>query len=300
MEQAAKECPDFEVVDMMKEGYLKILNNIIKEEKVQVLGFEDTISFKEYETLKEGLQIKELQKVSGLVENIRMIKDDEELKCLKTAVEIGDAAFKYLLSYIRPGVTEMEVALELEYFMKKQGASKLSFDSIVASGLHSSMPHAQPTNKEIEKGDFLTLDFGCIYNGYCSDMTRTIVMGHANEKQKNIYNTVLEAQLKALNTIQAGLTGKEADKSARDVIHKAGYGDYFGHGLGHAVGLYIHEEPRLSPSSTHTLLENMVVTVEPGIYVAGFGGVRIEDLVIVNDKGILNYTESPKELIELE
>ena len=181
----------------------------------------------------------------------------------------------------------------------KQGASGFSFDTIMASGKNSSMPHAIPSEKKLETGDFITMDFGCLYQGYCSDMTRTIVLGRASEKQKEIYNTVLRAQEAALEIIRAGLTGQEVDRAAREVIEKAGYGPCFGHGLGHSVGLYIHEEPRLSPSDNTVLEAGMSETVEPGIYVPGFGGVRIEDLVIITEKGCRNLTSSPKELIEL-
>ena len=204
-----------------------------------------------------------------------------------------------MLDFIKPGMTELEIAARIEYGLKKNGAEGNSFDPIVASGVNSSMPHAVPSRKIIEKGDFLTMDFGCTYNGYCSDMTRTIVIGKANDKQKEIYNIVLEAQLAAIDAAKPGITGKALDAVARDIIAKAGYGDCFGHGLGHGVGLYIHEGPRASKINEKPLEAGMTVTIEPGIYVKDFGGVRIEDLLVLTEKGHENLTFSPKELIEL-
>lgn len=299
IEQASNECKGFEIIDLLQNGLIATINECIKKDSAKKIAFESSITYQEYQSLLNGLKSIELIAGDQLIEDIRMIKDDSELELIQHAVSIGDQAFTHILDFIKPGITELEIALELEYFMKKQGATKLSFDSIVASGIHSSMPHASPTDKKIENGDFLTLDFGCIYKGYCSDMTRTVVIGKASDQQKNIYQKVLEAQLKAINSIKAGLHSTDIDKLARDVIDSAGYKDNFGHGLGHGVGLYIHENPRLSPIGKYTLLENMVVTVEPGIYIQGFGGVRIEDMVVVKNNGCNNFTHSPKELIEL-
>ncbi|MCT4598097.1 MAG: aminopeptidase P family protein [Vallitalea sp.] len=300
IEQATKQCPEFIIIDYIEKGLENTLNNIIKEDGANKVGFEDTIlTYKDYMDLEEGLKNIQVEPIGDIVEQIRMVKDQEELKLIKKAASIGDMAFKHIIEYVKVGMTEKEIALELETYMKKNGADKLSFDTIVASGVNSSLPHAEPTDKEIEEGDFVTLDFGCVYKGYCSDMTRTFVIGKASEKQKEIYQTVLEAQEKALSSIKAGCIGKEIDKIARDIISEKGYGDNFGHGLGHSVGLYIHEEPRFSPRDENTFTKNMVVTVEPGIYVPEFGGVRIEDLVCVTDEGIINFTSSPKQLIEL-
>ncbi len=183
--------------------------------------------------------------------------------------------------------------------MKKNGATGLSFDTIVASGIHSSMPHAIPDDKIIANGDFVTMDFGCVYNGYCSDMTRTIVVGKANDEQRKIYQTVLDAHLLAMDAIREGMICKDVDQIARDYIKNAGYGTYFGHGLGHSVGLYIHESPALNTRDTTVLVEGMIETVEPGIYIPGFGGVRIEDMGVVRKNGYETFTHSPKNLIEL-
>lgn len=299
-EQANKQSPDFDIIDYTKIGLLKILNDIIDKDNAKTIGFEDeTISYKEFITYEKGLKNVELLPIGDTVEKIRMIKDEEELRCIQKAASIGDLAYEHILKFVKPGVTEKEVALEIETCMKKNGAENLSFDTIVASGLNSSKPHAEPSDKKIKEGDFVTLDFGCIYKGYCSDMTRTFVVGKASEKQKEIYNIVLEAQLKALEAVKAGCVGKDIDKIARDIITDKGYGDNFGHGLGHSVGLFIHEEPRFSYSDENVFTENMVVTVEPGIYVPGFGGVRIEDLVCVTKDGIINFVSSPKQLIEV-
>ena len=230
---------------------------------------------------------------------IYKIKTEEELTYLARAEEIGDKAFEKLLKVVKPGMTELEVAAELEYLMKKEGAEDLSFNTIIASGLNSSMPHAIPGYKKLEVGDFVTCDFGCKYKGYCSDMTRTFVLGKASEKQKEIYNVVLKAQLAGLAAVKAGVSGSSVDKVSRDIIAEAGYGEYFGHGLGHSVGLFIHESPRLSPSDDTILQAGMIETVEPGIYVPGFGGVRIEDMVVVTEDGCRNLAHSPKELIEV-
>ena len=228
-----------------------------------------------------------------------MIKTEQELEYLAMAESIGDKAFMKMLDIIKPGMTELEVAAELEYLLKKEGGEGLAFSTIIASGVNSSMPHAIPGDKKLEVGDFITMDFGCKYKGYCADMTRTVVLGKANEKQKEIYNIVLKAQLAALDAIKAGIPGKAVDKVARDIIEEAGYGAYFGHGLGHSVGLFIHEGPRLSMKEETILQPNMTETVEPGIYLPGFGGVRIEDMVVITENGYKNLAQSPKELIEI-
>ena len=208
-------------------------------------------------------------------------------------------AFEYILGRIKEGVTEREIALDLEFFMKKQGATALSFDTISASGIRSAMPHGIATDKKIENGDFLTLDFGCVFEGYCSDMTRTVVVGKANDKQKEIYNTVLKAQTTAIDAIKAGMKCSEVDGVARKIITAAGYGENFGHSLGHSVGIEIHENPSFSPKSNAVVQNGNVITVEPGIYIDGFGGVRIEDLIVVQNGKAVNLTSSPKELIEI-
>jgi Xaa-Pro aminopeptidase len=297
--QAEQESPDYQVKEIYSD-YPEAIGELIKEESIGQLGFEaKDLLHSDYLELKEKLKVDHLTPVLDEITNLRSIKTSEELELIKHAEGIGDIAFEQILNIIKPGMTELEIAAHLEFIMKTNGAEGLSFDTIVASGINSSMPHAVPTNKKIEQGDFITMDFGCRYQGYCSDMTRTIVVGKANAEQKKIYNTVLNAQNAALDFIKAGYQGKEIDQIARNYIHNAGYEGCFGHGLGHGVGLFIHEGPRLSPKEDGLILANMVETVEPGIYIKGFGGVRIEDVVAITEDGCINYTKSEKKLIEL-
>lgn len=302
-EQAAKES-DFTVIEECRSHNRQtILKECMEKEGVSgdfAMGYEDeSMLCCEFDRMKKALPVQTWVALEGRIDALRQIKTEEELTYLAKAEEIGDKAFARLLKVLKPGMTELEVAAELEYFMKQEGAEDLSFNTIVASGLNSSMPHAIPGYKKIEEGDFITCDFGCKYKGYCSDMTRTVVLGKANEKQKEIYNVVLKAQLAGLEAVKAGVSGSSVDKVSRDIITEAGYGEYFGHGLGHSVGLFIHESPRLSPSDDTILQAGMIETVEPGIYVPGFGGVRIEDMVVVTEDGCRNLAHSPKELIEV-
>ncbi|SKA81895.1 Xaa-Pro aminopeptidase [Caloramator quimbayensis] len=299
-EQAKKQVKNFEIIEYKPPSVQEYIKKIVLDNEIKRIGFEeDRISFSEYEKYKETLEGIELIKLNGAVENLRIIKDEEEIELISKAAQIADDAFLHILNFIKPNMTEKDVALELEFFMRQKGASKLSFDSIVASGNRSSLPHGVASDKVIEKGDFLTLDFGCIYEGYCSDMTRTIVIGKADDKQKEIYNIVLEANKEALEAIKPKMACCEIDKIARDIISNKGYGDRFGHGLGHGVGREIHEQPRLSAFSKAVLEKGMVVTDEPGIYIPEYGGVRIEDLVLVTEDGYKVLSKSSKELIEL-
>lgn len=299
--QAKEEAPDFEVVEIGGDtGFGDVIGRLILETKTEKLLFEDKyLTYRDVSDLKKKCPAVEWVPAGEILDGLRAIKTEEELALIKKAEAIGDRAFTRILNDLRPGMTELEVAAKLEYYMREEGTAKNSFDTIVASGLHSAMPHAIPSEKKIEKGDFVTMDFGCNYKGYCSDMTRTVVVGKADERQKEIYHTVLQAQLAAIGAIRPGMTGSQVDAVARNIIAEAGYGEYFGHGLGHSVGLLIHEEPRLSPKCDEVLREHMIETVEPGIYIPGFGGVRIEDLVCVTADGCENYAHSPKELIEL-
>lgn len=304
-EQAARES-EFEVIEENRDhNRRQILTECIRKEKHKnasafSMGYEDNyMKCADFAQLAEALPVTNWEPLKGHIDEFRRIKTPEEIELLAKAEAIGDYAFSRVLEVLKPGMTELEVAAVLEYHMKMAGAEDLSFSTIAASGIHSSMPHAIPDEKKLAQGDFLTMDFGCKYKGYCSDMTRTVVIGRASRKQKDIYSIVLEAQLGALDAIRSGKTGKEIDCVARDIITKAGYGQYFGHGLGHSVGLYIHEDPRLSPTDDTVLQAGMIETVEPGIYIPGFGGVRIEDMVVVTENGCRNLTGSPKELIEL-
>jgi Xaa-Pro aminopeptidase len=298
--QAEMEAEGYEVITIGNGGYEESLNDLLKIDGIKRLGFEaEDMLFATYNKLKDKLAVQELVPLGNEITAMRRIKTPRELEYIKQAEAIGDQVFTEILGFIRPGMTELEIAARIEYLLKVKGAQGCSFPAIVASGVNSSMPHAVPTSKKIEVGDFLTMDFGCVYEGYCSDMTRTIVIGKASEKQKEVYGTVLKAQLAALDFLKAGVKGKEVDKVARDIIYSAGYEGCFGHGLGHSVGLHIHENPRLSMLEEGTIEAGMTETVEPGIYIKGFGGVRIEDLVVVTEDGYENFTFSNKNLIEL-
>lgn len=302
---AKAECPTYEVVTWNRNGYYHRLLELLKEDDVTRLGFEDEkMTVSACNKLKQLLVEQNcsdvlLVPVKSGVNNRRAVKTSKEQEKIRKAEAIGDAAFAKILKVLKPGMTERQVAAHLEFYMKEEGAEGLSFDTIAASGIHSAMPHAVPTDKVLEEGDFLTMDFGCRYEGYCSDMTRTVVIGHANDKQREIYETVLRAQQAALDGIRPGMTGKQIDKLARDVIEEAGYGACFAHSLGHSVGLEIHESPNFSTKEETVVEPGMVITVEPGIYVEDFGGVRIEDVVIITENGCENITHSPKGLLEI-
>lgn len=299
VEQATKQAPNFTIINYTLKGLFEEVNELIGKENIKTIGFEaETISFHQYKEYREKLSAS-MVPTYQVVEKLRMVKDSQEISCIKEAAQIADQAFKHILSFLKEGVAERDIALELEYFMKKSGASDLSFGTIIASGASSSLPHAVPTDKKLQNSDFVVMDFGCIYKGYCSDMTRTVVIGKAGNRHKEIYETVLIAQKKALEGIEPNKKGKDIDKIARDYIASKGYGEYFGHGLGHCVGMEVHENPRFSMNEETIFLPGMVVTVEPGIYIPDFGGVRIEDLVVVTQEGMDNLTSSPKELIEV-
>lgn len=309
-EQVSIEASEFDCVDIGLEGYSKkiaeIFANIFENKEQLRIGFEnEEISFKQYFAIKKNLDTAlnnkyELVALDNKIDKLRVIKDETELSRIKKAEEIGDKAFSHILEFIKPGITEKRIALELEYTMKSLGAAGLSFDTIAASGPNSSLPHAVPTERKLQSGDFLTMDFGCIYDGYCSDMTRTVFIGdNISSEQQKVYDTVLNAQLEALKLIRPGAKCSDVDARAREIIGAEGYGDYFGHGLGHSVGLFIHEEPRCSRKCDTILEPGMMMTCEPGIYLPGKFGVRIEDLVVVTEDGYENFASSPKELIFL-
>ena len=269
--------------------------------KLKTVGFEaDYVTYDLYQTIQSKLPT--LQLAGHKLDGLRMVKDNSELTALTQAVKIADQAFTSILPYIKPGRTENEIAMELEYTMKRLGATKAAFDIIVASGIRSALPHGRPTDKIIQSGDFVTMDFGAVYNGYHSDITRTVVIGKASEKQRTIYDLVLRAQLAGITAVKPAKSGSEVDKVARQIIAEAGYGNYFGHGLGHGIGLVIHEDPRLSPTapSDLKLQPGMTITVEPGVYLPDWGGVRIEDSVVVTAAGCDVLTSSSKQLIEIE
>ncbi|MBQ8783997.1 MAG: aminopeptidase P family protein [Clostridia bacterium] len=232
-----------------------------------------------------------------IINSLREIKSQQELDCIINAQRIAEKAFDNVLNFIRPGVSEKDIALELDFYMLRNGAEALSFETIAVSGKKSSMPHGVPDGKLIKKGDFITMDFGAVVDGYHSDMTRTVCVGEPSDKQREIYNIVLSAQANALKTIKAGITAKEADSAARDIIKNAGYGEFYRHATGHGVGIEIHEGPVVAGNPKIVLREGNVVTVEPGIYIPDEFGVRIEDVVYVTADGCINLTDSPKNLI---
>ena len=236
---------------------------------------------------------------SNICSESRRIKSQREIESIKAAQQITDSAFTHILSFIREGVTEIEVAAELEYFARKNGADGMAFDTIAVSGKKSSMPHGVPSDIELTKNSFFTMDFGAKYNGYCSDMTRTVVLGKADGEMKQVYETVLEAQKKALGVIKSGVTGIEVDAAAREHIYSEGYEGCFGHSTGHSLGLEIHESPSFSSANKEPVFACTVMSVEPGIYIPGKYGVRIEDIIIVTENGCENLTRSPKQLIEI-
>lgn len=297
-EQAKEQATSFSVIEH-KTPIIEEIANQIQQLHIKKLGFEQThVTYEAYNRYKEAFNT-ELVPVSNLIESIRLIKTEEELTVIKEAAKIADQAFEHILTFIKPGVKEIDVANELEFTMREAGATSSSFDIIVASGYRSALPHGVASNKEIATGELVTMDFGALYKGYCSDITRTIAVGEINEELNDIYHIVLEAEKRGVAGIKAGMTGREADKITRDYITEKGYGPNFGHSTGHGVGLEVHENPRLAKVSEDVLEKNMVVTVEPGIYVPNVGGCRIEDDIIITENGNEVITHSPKELITL-
>ena len=297
-EQAKKQVKEFRIIQ--HEGVLaKEVAKQTEQLRIKTIGFEkDTMTYGMFETYKSLLKA-DLIPVSGVIEKIRLIKTEQEINIIKVACEIADHAFTHILGFIKPGLTELEVSNELEFFMRKQGATASSFDTIVASGVRSALPHGVATDKVIEKGDLVTLDFGALYNGYVSDITRTIAVGEPSDQLKEMYDIVLQSQLLAVEQVGPGMTGIQADSIARDYLTSKGYGEAFGHSTGHGIGLEVHEGPALSFRSDTLLQPNMVVTVEPGIYLPGIGGVRIEDDIVITETGNEKLTHSKKELIIL-
>ena len=260
-------------------------------------GFENlSISYSDYDIYQNKLDEVELVAIDGRLDSIREIKTDDEIEKLRVAESIGDAAFKYILGFLKEGITEKEVALELEYYMKKNGAEGLSFDTIAASGRNSSMPHAIPSDKKLEAGDFLTMDFGCIYDGYCSDMTRTLLFGNVSEEHMRIFNLVQESQDKAIAAIRPGVMAKDVEDAHRAVFLRENLDDYALRGLGHGIGLQIHECPRIVIGNETVLKPGMIFTVEPGLYFPNDCGVRTEDDVLVTENGVENLSHTPHEI----
>ncbi len=298
IESAEKGIRGFEVLVINRENpYSKRINDAIADFGVKTLGFEENyLTVSEFMSYEEKLKAK-LVPYQSEISGFRSIKESYELKRMRKAQDITDAAFTEVLTHIHAGMTEKELTAELIYCLLKNGGEGLSFDPIVVSGPNTSLPHGVPGDRKLQEGDFITMDFGVTYQGYCSDMTRTVALGYATEEMQQVYNTVLKAQLAGIAASHAGVLGKDVDGAARKVIADAGYGSYFGHSYGHSIGMECHEMPGCSPSGEAIMEENMVCSAEPGIYLPGKFGVRIEDVVIFKRGGCEILTHSPKNLI---
>ena len=301
IEKARESVKTAEVIET-KELY-KEISALLRQEGVKNLAIEAMdVTVSRLNVMKKHLKcvdIIETDVLSNSINKLRMIKDEEEMEYIRKAQEIAESAFDDILGFIKEGVTEREIALELDRLMLEKGAEGISFDTIALAGENTSMPHGVPSDKKVKKGEFVLMDFGAVYNGYHSDMTRTVCVGTPDEEMEKIYNIVLTAQEKAIAAAKAGISGKELDGIARRHICDAGYGEYFGHSLGHGVGLEIHEQPNAAPSYEKNLEKGTVITIEPGIYIAGKFGVRIEDFVILTENGCINLTKSAKNIISL-
>jgi Xaa-Pro aminopeptidase len=298
LEQAKGESPDLEITQIKQELH-NWLPGLAFDQGWRKLGFEaNLISYDGYQKLGDAIRAKQvnldLVPTSGIVEQLRSIKEPEELMLITKAVELADAALEQAKAMIRPGVTEKEAAWEIEKNLREKGSEGVAFEIIVASGPNSALPHARPTEKKISSGEPVLIDMGARINGYCSDLSRTLFLGKANKTFQRIYGIVLQAQTAAIEATESEMAASQADQLARSVIERAGYGDAFGHGLGHGVGLAVHEFPRLGLSSSDSLADGMVFTIEPGIYLAGQGGVRIEDMVVLENGKARALTKATK------
>ena len=300
IESAQNNIKNFEVIDIVtRGGYVACLNEAIRDFGVKSLGYEeDYITAGEFHSYEEALHAA-LKPVQKALNAFRASKEPWELDRMVKAQEITDKAFTEVCTRIHEGMTEKELCAELIYCLYKNGGEGLSFDPIVVSGPNTSMPHGVPGDRKLRKGDFITMDFGVLYQGYCSDMTRTVALGYATDEMKKVYNTVLQAQLAGLAASRAGVSGKEIDTAARNVIKEAGYGEYFGHSYGHSLGLEIHEAPNCNQHNTEPMPLHAVCSAEPGIYLPGKFGVRIEDVAIFEENGCRDITHSPKDLLIL-
>ncbi len=299
-EEARELLPDFEVVDCGSDGYLTTAKNIAKELGVQSIGYEDNhILHKDYLALRAGDYKFKLKKAENYILKARSVKNKREVAAIKKAQAVTDEVFSMLLDYIRPGMTELDVASFMNSAIYARGCT-LAFDTIVAFGQNTSRPHAHPSQNKLKKDDVVTVDFGAKYAGYCSDMTRSFAIGNPPEGYADLYDAVLAAQTAALEQLHAGMTGTEGDAIARNVLKERGYGEYFTHSLGHSLGVDIHEAPGMSPRSTAKIPAGAVTSVEPGAYIEGKYGVRVEDIVVFRKNRVDNLTNSPKQLIILE
>lgn len=300
VEAATANVSSAEVV--LEENAIAQMHDILKAAGVKKVYVEDRISVAKANALTgafSGIQVDSSSTLSAAINSLRAIKEEEEIARMKAAQVVTDACFTHILPFIKEGVREIDVMLEMEHFMRSHGAEKLAFNTILVAGANGSLPHGTPGEYRIQPGDFITMDFGARNKGYCTDMTRTVALGKVSEEQKKVYDMVLRAHLTSMEAIHAGVIGKEIDKIARDIIYAEGYEGYFGHGLGHAVGIEIHEDPRLSPKCSDTIEAGVMITVEPGCYLPGKFGVRIEDTVLVTKDGCEKLPTSDKNLIIL-
>ena len=281
------------------QSHLALAREEIRRRGLKRVGFESgRVSADELGRWKDSLPC-ELVAAQGLLDGLRAAKDEEELARMRQAQRITDEAFREILNFIRPGLTEQEVAARLVYELLRRGGRRVSFDPIVAAGANGSMPHAVPGETVIQPGMFVTMDFGCVYEGYCSDMTRRVAVGQPTDEMERVYHTVLEAQRAGIAAARAGVTGSEVDRAARQAIQQAGYGSFFSHSFGHSLGLEIHESPNASPSEQTVFPAGAVISAEPGIYLPGHFGVRIEDVLVLREGGCEDITQAPKNLIVL-
>lgn len=285
-------------VRVPKESVYAELCNDLDTEGLSGLAIESSVPYGRFKFISEKFGGR-VEVVDQWVEGLRQTKESGEIERIAAAAELTDRAFEHIVTRLAPSVTEAQIALELEVFMRSHGSEGVAFDPIVASGPNSSRPHARVSSRPLEAGDLVTMDFGARVKGYCSDMTRTVVMGAATPRQAEIYAAVLDAQVDAIAAVKAGLPGSKIDAVARDLLTERGLGEYFGHGLGHGVGLDVHELPSVSSRARESVLAGAVITIEPGVYVPGFGGVRIEDLVLVEDGGCRVLSCAPKHLIQI-
>lgn len=300
IEKAQKTVKDCEVI-LQKRLYEQI-EHLVRQHGAEKVSVEaETMTISQLSAFVENLtcEVDSSAELSEIIKEIRVIKTQDQIEKIVAAQRIAEKGFEHMLDFIRPGRTEREIALELDYFMLRNGAEALSFDTIALSGKNTSLPHGVPSDKPVEKGEFVLMDYGAVVDGWHSDMTRTVCVGEPTDEMRKVYEVTLQAQLAGISAARAGITGSELDAVSRNIIENAGYGELFGHSLGHGVGMEIHEAPTASPSCNNILEENMIVTVEPGIYIPEKFGVRIEDFVVVKKDGCHNMTNAAKELIIL-
>ena len=296
VEQAAQEAPDWSFI-RFKKYFTDSLVEVTRTLGTKEIGFEkDFLTYQQWEQLRECFDGK-LRPVKGFVEKLRMVKDESEIDLLREAGMITASAFRYLLGELRVGMTEQDIAGILEFFMRQHKSGPPSFETIVASGVRGALPHGMATEKKVQRGEFITFDLGATYQGYAGDLTRTVALGTVSDKQRDVYELVREAQERGIEAVRAGVRAADVDAAARQFFAEAGYGDYFVHSLGHGVGLNVHEAPRIAPGQDLVLEPGMVITIEPGLYISDWGGVRIEDTVLVKDHGCEILTPVTKNLV---